>query len=66
MLSDTKDLAALFAAFEKAYPWPKPEAGCMAEEDENGVVTVFSPTGAPKMQMPRDVWDDLRAHCPGV
>lgn len=42
------------------YPTPS-----VATEDDNGVVTLSDPdTGAPRMHMPREVFDDLRAWKP--
>jgi hypothetical protein len=51
------DLAKLFELLDSGI---RVVDGDYAEEDENGVVTVFDKKGTPKMQMSRKDWDDIR------
>lgn len=58
------DLIALKEALD-ALPPRKVEPGSYAaladENDEDGIVNVYNKNGTLLMQMPRSVWDELRA-----
>ena len=62
-----EDLIELRRVMANWPPFPKSGKPLVAEEDEHGMVVLSdADTGAPRMTMPREVFDDLRAYKPPV
>jgi len=58
-------LRELFRLMDSWGPFPRSDKPLVAEEDEDGIVHLSdADTGAPRMHMPREVFDELRAWKP--